>query len=101
MKSFLNKILWIAALPVLLVACKKDDKPVIFTGGTPPVLTSSVMDTVPLSYANASQEAIKLSWTNPNYKFNTGISSLDVNYLVEIDTVGSNFTNPGRQSISV
>jgi hypothetical protein len=101
MKSFLDKILWIAALPVLLVACKKDDKPVHFTGGTPPVLTSSVKDTIPLSYVNAAQEAVRLNWTNPDYTFNTGISSLDVSYLVEIDTAGSNFTNPGRQSISV
>jgi hypothetical protein len=33
--------------------------------------------------------------------FTTGISSQNVTYLIEIDTSGSNFTNPNRKSISV
>ncbi len=44
---------------------------------------------------------LKLSWTNPNYKFTTGISSQDVNYQIEIDTAGANFTSPKRQTVSV
>ena len=46
-------------------------------------------------------QAIKLSWTNPNYQFNTGISSLDVDYNIEIDTAGANFTNPNREVLSL
>ena len=82
-------------------ACKKDEHRVIFQGGTAPVLTASVADSIPLAYADSNQQALKLSWTNPNYQFNTGISSLDVDYNIEIDTSGSNFTNPKRAIISV
>ena len=82
-------------------ACKKDEHKVIFQGGTAPVLTASVTDNIPLAYTDSSLEALKLSWTNPNYQFNTGISSLDVNYNIEIDTTGSNFTNPKKAVISM
>jgi len=82
-------------------ACKKEENRVIFQGGTPPVLTASIADSIPLAYADSSLQAIKLSWTNPNYQFNTGISSLDVDYNIEIDTTGSNFTNPKKAVISM
>ena len=54
-----------------------------------------------VSYANADQQALALSWTNPNYTFNTGVSSMDVNYNIEIDTAGANFTNPNKKVISI
>ncbi len=75
-------------------ACKKEENRVLFQGGTAPVLTASIADSIPLSYASQDNDGIQLSWTNPNYQFNTGISSLDVNYNIEIDTAGSNFTSP-------
>ncbi|HVZ98024.1 MAG TPA: SusE domain-containing protein [Chitinophagaceae bacterium] len=81
-------------------SCKKEEHRVIFEGGTTPVATASVADSIPLSYATQNDESFVLSWTNPNYQFNTGISSLDVNYTIEIDTSGSNFTNPGREVLS-
>ncbi|HEY5405836.1 MAG TPA: SusE domain-containing protein [Ginsengibacter sp.] len=82
-------------------ACKKDEHRVIFQGGTAPVLSASVADSVPLSYASQDNDGLQLSWTNPNYQFNTGISSLDVNYTIEIDTAGANFTNPNREVLSL
>lgn len=82
-------------------ACKKEENRVIFQGGTAPVLTASIADSIPLSYANQANEALQLSWTNPNYQFNTGISSLNVNYNIEIDTTGANFTNPNREVLSL
>jgi hypothetical protein len=82
-------------------ACKKEENRVIFQGGTAPVLTASIADSIPLSYATQDNQALQLSWTNPNYQFNTGISSLDVDYNIEIDTSGSNFTNPKRAIVSV
>ena len=81
-------------------ACKKEENRVIFQGGTAPVLTASVTN-IPLSYATLNDEALQLSWTNPNYQFNTGISSLNVNYNIEIDTTGANFTNPDREVLSL
>ena len=44
---------------------------------------------------------MRLNWTNPNYSFNTGVSSQDVNYVVEIDVVGANFQSESKQSISI
>lgn len=82
-----------------LWGCKKDETKLYFTGGTPPVLTSSAGADV--SYANADQVALTLNWTNPNYTFTTGVSSLDVSYNIEIDTVGSDFSNPAKKVITV
>jgi hypothetical protein len=84
-----------------MLACKKEENRVIFKGGTAPVVTSSVTGNIPLSYATRDNEAFQLSWTNPNYQFNTGISSLNVNYNIEIDTAGANFTNPNKQVVSL
>lgn len=99
MKRFIVYIL--SAITITSVwSCKKQERRVIFEGGTAPVLTSSVSDSVSMSYATQNDEAFQISWTNPNYQFNTGISSLDVNYSIEIDTAGSNFTNPNMNPIS-
>jgi hypothetical protein len=95
----------LAILSIFLVAmiwsCKKDENRISYEGGTPPALTASVTGTIPLSFANKDQQAIKLSWTNPDYQFTTGLNSQNVNYKVEIDTTGSNFTNPSRKVISI
>ena len=97
-----NRLLIITSLLVVIVAgCKKDEKKIFFEGGTAPALTANKTSTIPLSFANKDQEAIKLTWTNPNYQFTTGLSSQSVNYQIEIDTTGSNFSNPQKQTIAV
>ncbi|HEX4851684.1 MAG TPA: SusE domain-containing protein, partial [Puia sp.] len=101
MRSKHNKLLFILAATLMFVACKKQEDKVYFLGGTAPTLSASQTDSIPLSYANADQEAVKLWWTNPNYQFNNGPSSQDVSYTLEIDTVGSNFTNPNREVVSI
>lgn len=95
------QILFSSFLLLGMVSCKKAENKDYYLGGTTPALTGSVTGTIPLSYVNASQVAIKLSWTNPDYMFTTGVSSHDVSYLLEIDTTNSNFTNPNRKSISL
>src|SRR5262249_27932830 len=37
--------------------------------------------------------AIVLKWTNPDYTFTTGVSSQDVSYTLEMDTLGGNFSS--------
>jgi hypothetical protein len=101
MKNILKFLSFSFILATVLFSCKKDEHQIFFEGGTAPALTASKTGTIPLSFANASQEGIKLNWTNPEYRFTTGINSQDVNYLIEIDTTGANFTNPKRQSISI
>ena len=94
------KSLMFLVLAGSLFSCKKDENQVIFEGGTNPVLTSSSAS-IPLSFINKDLPAVTVSWTNPDYKFNTGLSSQDVNYTLEIDTVGANFTSPYKQTITV
>ena len=89
----------IVALAVItaLWSCKKDENRVIFQDGTSPVLTSNVTGAIPLGFLTKNNEAIKLMWTNPNYQLNTGLSSYDVTYQIEIDTVGASFSNPTKK----
>ena len=97
-----NRLLILFSLFILVLAsCTKDENKIYYEGGTAPVLTASATTSIPLSFADKDKEAIKLSWTNPNYQFTTGISSQDVNYMIEIDTTGSNFSNPQKQSVAV
>lgn len=101
MKRISNFFILSSVLFTALWSCKKDEYKNYLEGGVAPMLTASVNGTIPLSFANQANEAITLSWTNPNYKFTTGISSQDVNYLIEIDTTGANFTNPNKQTFSI
>lgn len=101
MKRIIKQLYLPVLLAMLLVACDKDEKQVYFNGGTAPALTANQTDSIPLSFINKDNQAVKLSWTNPEYQFSTGVSSQDVTYLLEIDTTGANFTNPARQSVSV
>lgn len=107
MKKILSKIFLVTMLVSVFASCKKEENKVYFEGGTAPVLTASVSTTIPLSYVNRDAEAVKFTWTNPNYQFNTGLSSQDVYYKIEIDTTNAagtlnpNFTYSGKQTIAV
>ncbi|MBI1344413.1 MAG: hypothetical protein GC171_15940 [Terrimonas sp.] len=101
MKALFHKLFFISALAVALGSCKKDEAKDFFEGGTNPVLTASLSGSIPLSYATEGNNAIDLNWTNPDYRFTSGISSQDVNYTLEIDTVGANFTNPNKVTIVI
>lgn len=73
-----------------LAACEKAENKIYFEGGTNPVLTASTQAVV-LEPGLENQRAIRFSWTNPEYRFTTGVSSHDVKYTLEIDTLGGNF----------
>ncbi len=74
-----------------LFSCERNVETINFEGGTPPVLTAD-RTTVALAFATQGNEALKLMWTNPDYKFTTGLSSQDVSYLLEIGAEGTNFS---------
>ena len=99
MKHILKTLLFLV-LAGSLFSCEKDENQVIYEGGMAPVLSASSAS-VPLSFINKDQTAFTLNWTNPDYKFTTGLSSQDVVYTIEIDTVGANFTNPQKQTLTV
>jgi hypothetical protein len=81
------------------VNCKKEETKLYYNGGTAPQLTS--VEGAEVNYANADQTSLTLNWTNPDYIFTTGVSSLDVTYNIQIDTVGSDFTNPSMKVITI
>lgn len=101
MKKISKIILLSGLIATIIVSCKKDENRIYFEGGTPPVLTSSVTGTIPLSFVNRNNAGITLMWTNPDYKFTTGLSSQDVSYQLEIDTTGANFTNPRKVTVGI
>lgn len=101
MKKLSKLLVPVFVLSLLFVSCTKDENKIFYEGGTAPVLTANKTATIPLSFANKDLEAVKFTWTNPNYQFTTGLSSQDVSYLLEIDTTNSNFTNPARKVIAI
>jgi starch-binding outer membrane protein SusE/F len=99
MKSVI-KFFSIALLALSFTACKKDENRVFFEGGKQPVLSAN-KTIISMSYLTRDNEAVTFNWTNPEYKFTTGVSSQDVTYLLEIDTTGSNFTYSKRKQLSI
>lgn len=85
---------------VMCWSCEKDENKIFFEGGTPPVLTATKSE-LTLVKDDANAEAIRFSWTNPDYQFTTGGSSQDVTYLLQVDTTGANFTSPTLQEVSI
>src|SRR5579862_3638597 len=104
MKKYFNKISFALWGLILFVSCKKNVAEITYTGGgTAPVLSASVAnsDSIPLSAADSTNTAIVFSWTNPAYSFSNGISSLNVNYNLQIDTVGANFAGTNTVQIGI
>jgi hypothetical protein len=101
MKNLIKSLFTLSVISVILVSCKKDENKVYFQGGTNPVLTASSTAALVLLTANKNNPAVTFSWTNPEYQFNTGTSSQDVTYTLQVDTAGANFTNPNRQEKSI
>ncbi len=101
MKQLSKIIFFTAVLGIFVWSCKKDENKIYFEGGTAPVLSASSTSALVLSGANASSTALKFNWTNPDYRFTTGVSSQDVTYILEVDTLGANFTSPDKQSVSI
>lgn len=101
MKNLIKSCFTFSVLSVLLLSCKKDEDKVYFQGGTNPILSASSTAALVLSSANKNNPAVTFSWTNPNYQFNTGSSSQDVTYTLQVDTTGANFTNPLKQEKSI
>ncbi len=102
-KNILKLTLVVVSGMFFLAACTKDETPVTYKGGTTPVLSSSVTtgDTIPLVPSDSLNTVLDLSWTNPNYTFSDGISSLNVNYYIQVDSAGANFSSANMQTISI
>lgn len=95
MKNKLSILL--SSFLLVLFSCKKEENKIYYEGGTAPVLSASTA-TVTLESGSEANTAIALNWTNPNYKFSNGVSSHDVTYALEIDTMGANFNSSKKYS---
>lgn len=102
MKHIVRSVFFLPLFSIFFLACNKDENQVIYLGGNNPVLAAASTSPQVLTLPNKDNLSVSLSWTNPNYQFSTGISSQDVTYTIQVDTTGSNFTNPkiGQKSIS-
>ena len=94
MKSYTIRFSLLLAV-LSLFACEKVENKVSYENGTAPVLTGST-SAVRLQAGEEGNVAIRLNWTNPAYNFSTGISSHDVKYTLEIDTLGANFGSANK-----
>lgn len=101
MKKILKQLFFLSLLVTVFASCKKDENKVYFEGGTAPVLSASSTDPIELSIGDRNNPSITFNWTNPDYRFTTGLSSHDVTYTLEIDSVGSNFTNPKKGEVAI
>lgn len=99
MKNKFIYLLTTATIALLFASCKKDEHKIYYEDGTPPVLTASTTGPLVLTKANARETAVKLNWTNPNYRFTTGISSQDVTYILQVDTADG-FNSTKLQEVS-
>jgi starch-binding outer membrane protein SusE/F len=98
--KYLKSIPFVLALTLMLGSCEKQENKVYFEGGTEPVLTST-KTVVVLDPKTETQEILRLNWTNPDYAFTTGVSSQDVNYTLEMDTLGGNFASGAKYAQSI
>lgn len=96
MKNMIKLLFSSLFLVVAFISCKKDENKIYFEGGTAPVLIASSSTPLVLNIANKNNLALKFNWTNPGYRFTTGVSSQDVTYILQFDTTGANFTNPKK-----
>lgn len=101
MKNCIHKIIYAATAGLILLAsCKKEEAKVYLQGGTAPALTSTATDSISLPVNDTTRTAVTFNWTNPNYQFSTGISSMNVSYYLEFDTA-SGFNSSKLQTIGI
>lgn len=87
---------------LVMGSCKKEENRINLTGGVAPEATSSnVIEPAGFNFIGSASNAVTLNWTNPNYTFTTGVTSLDVAYTIEIDLMGANFTSSNKKQLVV
>lgn len=93
MKKYIKLLSGILALLLIYTACKKDEVKVIYKGGTTPTLTTSVAN-LNMRPIDSSANVFSFTWSDPNYSFTSGTNSLDVTYVIEVDSATKNFASP-------
>ena len=92
MKNIINKLIILIIAPILFVSC---EDPVLTTLNSNAAISANLSSsTVVLEKDNASDDALTVSWTQPDFGFDAA-----PNYQILIDMVGSNFANAISQPI--
>jgi starch-binding outer membrane protein SusE/F len=99
MKISKSIFVWPIFAAIVLLSCEKADTKVTFLGGTAPVLTASSTSPLVLMQNQSAYSSLQFQWSNPGYTFSNGVNTQDVYYTLQIDTVGSNFTNPNMVTL--
>ncbi len=100
MKNNIIKTLFFTLVVVALFACEKEENKVVLESASSPVLTATPLSNNVLNIAAKDLPALTFSWTNPNYTFNTGPSSQDVTYTLQVDTTGANFSSDKLKEVA-
>lgn len=101
MKKIIQSLLYLSISIVFFASCEKEEARDTYVGGTAPVFSASVKDSIGLNFYTENDKAVTFSWTNPNYTFASGVSSQNVSYTLEIDTAGASFNGPNKRSVSI
>lgn len=101
MKNIMKYLLYLLTVILSFASCKKEENQVYLEGFKNPVLTVTPTGSTVLTMADSARAFLKMAWTNPDYRFTTGISSQDVMYLLQIDTVGAKFSSPDKIEVAV
>lgn len=92
MKKYINLLSIIFMMLLMVTACKKDEVKVVFNGGTTPTLATSVA-TVNMRPDDSSATIFSFTWSDPSYALSSGTNTLDVTYVIEVDSATKNFAN--------
>jgi starch-binding outer membrane protein SusE/F len=101
MKKIIQSLVYVSLAIVFFAACEKDEAKDTYMSGTAPVLSATSKDSIALNFLTEDNLGVTFNWTNPSYKFASGVSSQNVNYTLEIDTAGANFKGARKKSISI
>ena len=99
MKYYKTKIFALLLAVGFMIACEEQEK-VIYNGGQAPDLVASSTDDMVLSKTEEGYSSLQFQWNNPDYQFSNGTNTQDVNYTLEIDTTGANFSSSKKVSLS-
>lgn len=101
MKKIIQSLVYVSLAIVFFAACEKDEARDTYLSGKAPVLSATSRDSIALNFLTEDNLGVTFNWTNPDYKFASGVSSQNVSYTLEIDTAGANFQGDRKKSISI
>lgn len=90
MKNFIKYISLALAAAVVFVSCKKDAEPLPYYETGQDVTAQASATTVKPTAADASNNVLTISWTDPKFATDTS----NYKYVVEFAPTGSNFATP-------